>query len=383
MENKTENLLEKKNYVISSEYLEKLKEKIKKHNKKGSLLKLNILEKDFINDKFVVNVENEIIRINGWEVVAKIEKTSTGNIVFPLSDTNIPLKYWTTPIECDHCKQNRIRKYGVLLYNNENNLFKMVGFSCLGDFIGSDISSYLERIKILTTLNEEIEEMESIYIRLTQKNSLDLFNYLLCVVDEINEVGWVKADCLEEGTANKALYRYRDISSKKNVLFLDLFNATLKSEAEKTILFFRSLKIEDFEESFVKNMITIFSSDSFISKNKGIVAYAPILMKNIINQKAKKESEKIHKDEFFGEIGSKTTSTLLLTKKIYLIESRFPVYLLLFQDSEGRMISSFTNGKIVNEMKEAEKYNCSFLIKEHSVYNGKKQTVIKNIKIVK
>ncbi len=59
---------------------------------------------------------DELIKANGWTVRAKVEHTSTGNIVTALGDKPTELSWFKAPARCDHCNTNRYRKWNLHLW---------------------------------------------------------------------------------------------------------------------------------------------------------------------------------------------------------------------------------------------------------------------------
>ncbi|WP_017302538.1 hypothetical protein [Nodosilinea nodulosa] len=94
---------------------------------------------------------------DGWRFAALIERTEAGNLLSgPLSDRLGYLREQQY-FKCEHCYTARNRKqYFVLLDNKDRS--KMVGSSCLKDFLGHDPAEALLNMQILQWLKEPDEE---------------------------------------------------------------------------------------------------------------------------------------------------------------------------------------------------------------------------------
>lgn len=65
-------------------------------------------------------------KIPGWEFIASLEwvPEANSNIIKKVdSDIEVPREYLTS-IKCDHCHSDRMRKYTIILYNEETKEFK-------------------------------------------------------------------------------------------------------------------------------------------------------------------------------------------------------------------------------------------------------------------
>jgi len=91
---------------------------------------------------YVVSVEGEIPRLEGWELVARIEPQKetdedTGeNIVREVPGKECPAQYRTTNMGCDHCGVNVRRNHVWILHNESTGEYRQVGGSCFKDFFG-------------------------------------------------------------------------------------------------------------------------------------------------------------------------------------------------------------------------------------------------------
>ena len=143
-------------YSIPLNKLEKLEKIIRRYQKKGANIIFNIGEEviedgnlyveDTINHcmkSFPIKVTcrevfvEGIYQIEGWVFVGTIEFTENGNIIRCVNSSfegMIPEKYLHTPKICEHCGKIRNRKDTYLIYNMDTNEFKQVGSTCLLEY---------------------------------------------------------------------------------------------------------------------------------------------------------------------------------------------------------------------------------------------------------
>lgn len=75
-------------------------------------------------------------RLNGWRLVAAIERLESGeNLVRTVPGATCPEHYRDTDSSCDHCKTDRRRKE-VFVLQHEDGRYVQVGRSCIADFLG-------------------------------------------------------------------------------------------------------------------------------------------------------------------------------------------------------------------------------------------------------
>jgi hypothetical protein len=168
-------------YTIPTIYLDKLTKKINHIKNKGGNITFNVgserKQEIYLHhvdqaigheykDTFPtyikvvdIEVEGKYI-VNGWEFIASIEHTASGNIVRAINNNyKIPDKYYTCGPACEHCHIVRDRKDTYLVYNKEKDEWKQVGKTCLQDFTGGldaevcaayvDIETYISQCENL------------------------------------------------------------------------------------------------------------------------------------------------------------------------------------------------------------------------------------------
>ncbi len=83
----------------------------------------------------------EVPKLAGWSFVARLDHSNeTGTIVRAVPNAPaIPAQYRTAKnTTCDHCGTRRYRRDTFIVFNEETNVFKQVGSTCLKEFLGED-----------------------------------------------------------------------------------------------------------------------------------------------------------------------------------------------------------------------------------------------------
>jgi len=125
-----------------------VQDEIAKMNKKAAKLglppiTLEVIGDDRKNKTQKIKIVGNVPVLKGWKLIARInvaldESGQEVRMVEPLTDNPIPedLQLDVIPLRCDHCGYNRRRLETYVVRNEEDGNYKMIGTTCLGDFIG-------------------------------------------------------------------------------------------------------------------------------------------------------------------------------------------------------------------------------------------------------
>ncbi|MBR6982168.1 MAG: hypothetical protein IKH75_01320 [Ruminococcus sp.] len=115
------------------------------------VMKRDILEPDpvthtlkLVGDELVevydLTIDSEVIRKDGYSVVAKLEHLEEGNFIYAFADDVSPEWQKAEPF-CEHCKTKHFRK-NTFVVRHEDGSEKQVGSTCLKDYCGIDPKYY-------------------------------------------------------------------------------------------------------------------------------------------------------------------------------------------------------------------------------------------------
>ena len=104
-------------------------------------------------------------KISGWEFVCKVSRTPNGKHIYSFPRfSNMDQLHETIQFDemftCEHCNINRHRIDVFLLYNAQEQVYKMVGRNCLGSFLGVDVSRILTLYTYLENLDNSLLDDE-------------------------------------------------------------------------------------------------------------------------------------------------------------------------------------------------------------------------------
>jgi hypothetical protein len=84
-----------------------------------------------------IKVHGEAPRFSGWSFLGIIEPVGKDkNLIRTLPGVELPEKYRTEAMTCDHCHSNRKRKSTFVCRHEEDGRMVRVGSTCLADFLG-------------------------------------------------------------------------------------------------------------------------------------------------------------------------------------------------------------------------------------------------------
>lgn len=140
--------------TIPTSTIDKLEEKIAKINAKGGTFEYRTLGFTTLNRHFdyegvskvakvhatMVEVVGQQINVGGssWKFVAHLDHFTTPAIVTTVHDDNGPTvaQYRDYAQHCDHCQQNRNRRYTFIVENMDTGSRVQVGSTCLQSYFG-------------------------------------------------------------------------------------------------------------------------------------------------------------------------------------------------------------------------------------------------------
>lgn len=319
--------------------------------------------------KFIpVEVEGKY-EIPGWEFVATVEHTPEGNIIRKVNpDIAVPERYQTTTPECEHCHRIRDRKDTYLVRNTETGDFKQVGRSCLKDYTGGLDS------QVAAGMASFINDPENFLGSLLwgAGGGSDYFwgeefkKFLYRYIDKHGYQGSGNPGYINEITTEyeKARNNKRDLASDAEIeavndwaLSLDLKNDYLRNA-------FLAWQLEDPEYKHIK-LLASFINTYFKDQQKK-------RQQQIKQQAREKEAAG---SEYVANVGDKISFTVASSKVIY--EKTFSTGYHTTTTPVHRIVG--TDGNIYiwatqNAVMDGDVI--SGTVKDHSEYQGEKQTVI-------
>lgn len=361
-------------YNIPEQNFDNLKDKIESLSRKAVKLGLSPIRFEVVGNHlekqddvaflvYEVIVEGQSPLIEGWEVVGKIEPVNGQNIVKAFEE--LPTRYRTADMVCEHCHINRYR-IATYILKNEQGEYKQVGSTCLKDFTGHpDAQALAEFAQLIKELDETVKEFEDCEQGNGNPQYVKLDRFLGYVIAEVEKHGFVSRSKAIDGTAtadlaiNAMFDRYTNNKlpesyiQKANVMINWLRN-TFSQKSNPT----------DYEH----NMILICGED-YIKWDW--IGYAASLVPLY-----QRENEVKAEGQFIGKVGDKITVTVTCTM-VKTIQGQFTSHLHKFVDKQSNLYVWFSSSV---RLEEGKVYNLSGTLKEHKSYCQEKQNVLTRCK---
>lgn len=324
-----------------------------------------------------------IAKINNWRFIASIDNVNGNNIIRKIgNDTEVPERYWDTPIVCEHCKVNRTRKYAYIIQNTETGEYKEVGKSCLCDYThglsAEDVARYI-------SMFDEMIEGDEPYTGCSYTAYMER-NYVLSIAKNIvNYFGYVKSGEMESTKCivNDIYYYDRLWEHRKEAIdwYLEKCNKSKYDIGTDDVSEYLDwLEKQDTTSTYIHDLKIILSGEYIRQKDVGFaVSLIPSYNKAMeIETRKKKEYVDDSISEYVGNVGDRITIDSPEIKCISSWETEFGVtFLYKIKDENGNVYiwksSNGCNTDNVGELKGT--------VKEHSEYNGIKQTVLTRCRV--
>lgn len=399
-------------YLIHESNLERLEKKLNtiknKCNQNQVSFTYNIVGEEFhttIDESsgkeytarfLVVEVEGQV-KHEGWEFAATIDHHETGNVLRAYkTDISIPEKYWSCGPTCEHCNKIRSRKDTYLIYNAEKNEFKQVGRNCMKEYTnGLDA----EQVAFFLQFFQEMESGYG-YSGAHYESYIELDEVLRYAFEAVKHFGYEKAydnfgDPNEHSTKRRVrdymnvhrsgYYSQKEVRRIEDEMSLVGFNPSSEYAVESSKAAVEWITSQDDKNEYMHNLKVICSSPYMKAKDFGIAVSLPAAYNRYLKQEEYKAKEAARAaqgatdSEYQGEIGQRITFTLKDAELVTTIDSYYGTSWLYKLVDENDNVYVWYSSNPVDEDKEYT--TCTGTVKQHSEYNGVKQTVINRCKL--
>lgn len=316
---------------------------------------------------FDLTIDSEIIRKDGYTVVAKIEHISGGNIVNTFGEGAGKPEWSTIEPKCEHCGNNRHRRL-TFIVRHEDGSEKQVGHSCLKDYCGINPNyvMWLNQLQDLI-LNDDIDHYD-FKARPTPK-AYPVVTMLALAMKVLACQGYVKS-C----EMNSNLYMMSKLCDEYRPSEAEM------DEAKKMAEGFAALDNGEICDSMLANIQTLINCGYCKISHFGYLAYAPVAYEKYIERmrrKAERDAERVaeRNSEYVGEVGQRITVQLSEMKLLTSWETMYGyTYLYKFIDTAGNVLMWFASRAI------ADCKAIKATVKDHTERDGVKQTIITRCK---
>lgn len=328
-----------------------------------------------------INCE-DFIRANGWTVCARIEHGPEGNIVTPFGGAAVEDSWYSAPARCDHCGTNRARNVTFMCRNTDGQL-RQVGRSCLKEYTGISPDAAVMWADVRNLLEgQEMDCDEETFKARGAVKMYDVETVLALALDSIKAHGYIKSDC-----PNSTRSQIQDGIKKAK----PSAEAVEKAKAIKDWL----VHLMDGGEVVLgpeRDCMALAKSGWAKMHHFGRLAYMPLAYDRYMERKAAEEKKAADaaaaraSSEFVGKVGERITLVAKTMKVVTSWETQFgTTFLYKMVDANGNVFMWKASGMLLdkryNAIESATDITIKGTVKDHTTYDGIKQTVLTRCKV--
>lgn len=328
--------------------------------------------------------------INDWRFIAVIDHTNNGNIIRQYDNTiEVPSKFRTCEPVCEHCNTVRNRRDTFVIYNDKTDEWKQVGRSCLQDFTNGRNAEWVAMFASYFDELAKEDKSEAIYDKSSYKY-YPAADILMYGYECVKHFGWSSASN-SDSTAYRAdlFHSYIELKLRVDEYAQQFIEDTISKYGFKAITDDNAKAVDE----MIKWVIEQDSTDSTYMHNLQVICKSryckckdfPILISLIATYNRHKAEEAASRKRAEAHniavkrskhIGKVKEWLEFKVSQAYLVTTWDTMYgtsaMYKFIDTDGNELIWITSNYL--ELDNIESIKCK--VKEHSEYNGVKQTVI-------
>lgn len=321
------------------------------------------------------------VKLAGWQFRARLETVKgSDNLVFGLPGVEIPASFSKSGCKCEHCNVNRYRVNTYVVQHSESGEWKQVGSTCLQDFMGGDSAAAI--VALFEFYGDIIHDLDA--LSRAEQFGWQGGNAAHGLADVIakslavqREHGWVSKskawDC-----PNLTSTAVRVKTGKKGECVTTPADYT---KAEEIISFFASIAEADIEpaDSLTRNARIICNAGFCSDKSFGLACALPVCYSVALSKVGREERKALQRErsQHFGTVKARVKGITGTVVSVFSYDTDY-----------GRQTKTILEDKTGNVMVAKELGNANYVaergsivrftatIKEHTVYDGVKQTVL-------
>jgi hypothetical protein len=389
------NQVSSEEFLIPSQNIEALEERLESLNKKAKRLKSApiVLEKlsterkedanGIVSVLYRIRVTGEAPIIAGWSFIATLQHTAEGNIIRSVpgmvQDGELTI-YRDVDPKCDHCQKSR-RRIDTYVLRSEQGETKQVGKSCLKDFTGHanpvSVASMAEYLAEAVGACEDA--LDESWAGLGAKKVFDVEYYLSWVHACIREYGWISsAKAAEEGKASTAQQAVSSIEEyckePKHVSFKPVEKD--KEEAKKALEWIRGNNWNKGSD-YLCNVHIACKGEVISHREFGLVASLFVAYNKFMEiERERKQHAAV--SEWQGEVGMRSVFKLTCNAAFYSEGKYGTTSIYKLSDANGNQFVWFSSQDVLEVDTE---YSLKATVKSFDERQCVKQTVLTRCKV--
>lgn len=329
--------------------------------------------------------EKHILKYKGWSFLAHIEFTEAGNIILANRfDIPIPTSYRTSGLICEHCKTDRFRKYGYLLYHEEEKRIVQVGKQCLRYYLGRDAELLAVAAQYFNDLIRAGEYEGGVWMgrevitcglaRFTEQCAALILKYGYVSFKKAREEDETRTATAADAwflTGPPPFKGWSDREKADRVI-----TPEAEELADKALWWMNGRCSMDSTEDYLYNMAVLFERG--YTTHKTIALMASIVPSYLREQLKDQERKAFVESKHFGDIGKREIIRVKILGKYYTDSDFGATTIYKMVTPDGNLATWFQ--KSGEPLEVGATYEGKATIKRHSEYKGKKETIVNRCK---
>ena len=329
-------------------------------------------KRDQLVEVFDLAVDGDIIRKDGYEVIAQIEHLDGGNVVVPFGG-ELKHEWINSDCRCEHCRTNRVRSKTFIVRGEAGDELQ-VGSTCLFDYCGINpqVIGYRNQLTEILVGND-IEHYD--FIGSPVAHAYDTVEALAVATKVYREQGYVRSG--EPGSNKERIWsKYWDYVQDLTELELE--------EAYRMAETIKDMDSSDAISFLLVNVKSLVETTYCKSSHFGYIGYAPVAYEKYLkevearNKRAEEREAMKESSEYVGEVGKRMTFSIRESKLITSWESAWgTTFLYKFLDDQGNVLVWFAS----RPMADLNVTELKATVKDHKERYGVKQTILTRCKV--
>lgn len=358
-----------------------------------------------VREWHAVTVTGQAPKFDGWKFIATLEPIQgesgeTINLLQCVPGESCPVEFRCRIGECDHCKARRNRKQ-TFVVRHDNGSHKMVGRQCIRDFLGHhdphQVAAWAELLIELGNLGQQAEGEDWGGGGTHQEPRFDLPFILAWTAGVIANYGWVSRTKARDDSTGKT------IATADRVIYLlrRPFNPTreqlreweqdrercqpdarCEQDADAAREWARNFTDEQIDtNNYLANCNALARVGIVIGKSMGVAC-------SILSSYQREQSRLLVKaqpprsNDYVGTLDKRENFTLTVERVITIEGAYGTTGLHKMTDEHGNALVWFASGS-AEWLREGDRYIVKATPKKHEPYQGRNQTTLNRVSIVK
>ena len=285
--------------------------------------------------------------------------------------------------ECEHCHTRRNRRKMFLLRSATGEIVR-IGSTCIHAFLGLTVQIPMDRFG---SILEGIDDMEGEinWGSYTGGNCYKITDVIALAYAVVKEFGWLNKENARldrkpsTGERVEALLTTRHPAGKEERN--DLIDSVPAETVRSVIEYARTIELNsEYARTLHSIMFGPARDHQFVSSGN-LRILASVIAGYSREQSRKAEAERIKDSVHVGTVGKREVLGELEVVSTRWFDGFYGArQMVKFADHDGNILVWWNTGKA--DPKEGERYTVTAAVKEHSEYNGVKQTTITRCKLV-